>query len=148
MVIIRSTSAGVIERATSSLEAEPRVLSRSVGDLEALRPAAGDGGAGMVNVRRGVVVGLVGLAPALEGPPCLLVEREGARALLRHELLVQLQGGVVAAGPALHGPSVGAVHREDVQLAQPLPQPESRRGGRLRPIVGRRRRHGHLHLAS
>ena len=68
MVIIRSTSAGVIERATSSLEAESRVLSRSVGDLEALRPAAGDGGAGMVNVR-GVVVGLVGLAPALEGPP-------------------------------------------------------------------------------
>ena len=52
----------------SSLEAESRVLSRPVGDLEALRPAAGDGGAGMVNVR-GVVVGLVGLAPALEGPP-------------------------------------------------------------------------------
>jgi hypothetical protein len=39
----------------------------------------------------GGVVGLVGLAPALQWPPRLLVHREGPGALLCHELLVQLE---------------------------------------------------------
>jgi hypothetical protein len=71
------------------------------------------------------VVRFVGLAPALQGPPRLLVHREGSGALLRHLLRVQLLNvRLVAARPALHGPPVVAVHGEEVQLAELLPQPE------------------------
>jgi hypothetical protein len=71
------------------------------------------------------VVRLVGLAPALQGPPRLLVHCECSGALLRHQLLVHLQNvRLIAARPALHGPPVVAVHGEEVQLAELLPQPE------------------------
>ena len=76
----------------------------------------------------GGAVGLVGLAPALQRPPRLLVHREGSGALLRHELLVQVMVRLVAAGPALQGPSVGAIHREEVEVPELLPEAE-RHGG-------------------
>ena len=116
------------------------------GFLPALWPPAGSGGVGR-NGRLifGGVVGLVGLAPALQWPPRLIVHRERSGALLCHELLVQIVVWLVAAGPALQGPSIGAVHGEEVEIPELLPEAKWP-GGRLRP-GGRCCCWHHLHLA-
>ena len=73
------------------------------------------------------------LAPALQGPPPLVIKSERPGALFCHDLLVQIVGGLVAAGPALHGPSVVAVHGQELQTSKLLSQVES--GGRLQACL-------------